>query len=149
MVFLIIFNTLVIIKLKILDKGCFVKKIYQLFFHTHFDPLPNSPNPTILSTQFKPKKVNQFKRNSQCIFRFGQRMVIVMIGIVCRLQANQTGDSSKITLKSSFLTNLLLPVMSESNKFVLINFSGHTSTVWALSFNSTGDKMVTCRYGSR
>lgn len=24
--------------------------------------------------------------------------------------------------------------------------SGHTSTVWALSFNSSGDKMVTCRY---
>lgn len=25
-------------------------------------------------------------------------------------------------------------------------FSGHSSTVLALSFNSTGDKMVTCRY---
>jgi len=24
--------------------------------------------------------------------------------------------------------------------------SGHTSTVWALSFNTAGDKMVTCRY---
>jgi WD40 repeat protein len=24
--------------------------------------------------------------------------------------------------------------------------SGHTSTVWALSFNASGDKMVTCRY---
>lgn len=30
--------------------------------------------------------------------------------------------------------------------FFIGTCSGHTSTVWALSFNSTGDKLVTCRY---
>jgi len=28
----------------------------------------------------------------------------------------------------------------------LLFVSGHTSTVWALSFNASGDKMVSCRY---
>jgi hypothetical protein len=40
-----------------------------------------------------------------------------------------------------FLTNFNV------NLFTIMLFgSGHTSTVWALSFNASGDKMVTCRY---
>lgn len=31
----------------------------------------------------------------------------------------------------------------------LVFISGHSSTVWALSFNESGDKMVTCRYLSQ
>lgn len=30
--------------------------------------------------------------------------------------------------------------------YLFLHSSGHSSTVWALSFNSAGDRMVTCRY---